>query len=522
MRPQARLSSALLPFTMALCLARFAPAQTNDALLEQGQRALQAKDFGGATEAFRKLVQRAPTAENYENLAGAEAPAGQLRLAIEDLRQSIRLGNRTGHVYYNLGLLFMQTRNSAAAIEPFRQAIALDPANLSARYGLGLALMASGDPAAAAAGIEETLILEQAPQDPQLWVLLVDAEFASGRSADALASTQKALQNIPDDPPLEVTLATICLRFRAVQRARELLENASESTPNSPEIALLLARASLMAAEPVEALAVLQGMAPADRKGTERLLLLGEARALSGELDKAANDLRLALHDEPNNPQCVAAYAWLQNLTGHYEETIATLTKARSIHPKASWIPYRIAVSYYFLGSYKQAEKASENVMELDPNYAPAYFVRGLSRLKENNFEGARNDFYRAVTLDPDNALFHRQLAMALYDSGKPLPANEQFDLALRLDPKDTEGYFWRAKSMEVLGEKEKAIADLNVVVNLSPGYAAAYAELADLYKGTGRPEKAAAVLAQQKQAGASSQPSGADTLLHGLPDTAP
>jgi tetratricopeptide (TPR) repeat protein len=520
MRHQASFAIALLPFTMAFCLGKSAPAQTNDALLEQGQRALQAKDFAGATEAFRQLVQRAPTGENYDKLANAEAAAGQLRLAIAHLQQSIRLGNRTSRAYNNLGILFMQAQEPAAAIEAFRQAVALDPANLSSRYGLGLALMTSGEPAAAAAQVQETL--ERAPQDTQLWALLVDAEFASGRSADALASTQKALQIIPGDQRLEVTLATTCLRFRAVQRARELLEDASESAPNSPEIALLLARASLMAAEPVEALAVLQGMVPADRKGTERLLLLGEAHALSGELDKAASDLRLALHDEPNNPQCLSAYAWLQNLTGHHEEAIATLTKARSILPKAPWIPYRIAVSYYFLGNYRQAEKACEDVMELDPKFAPIYFVRGLSRRKENNFEGSQSDFSQAVTLAPDNALFHRELAIALYHRGKPLPANQEFDIALRLDPKDAEGYFWRAKSMEILGEKEKAIADLIVVVNLNPGYAAAYAELADVYNGTGHPEKAAAVLAQLKQIGASSQPSGDDTLLHSLPDTAP
>ncbi len=515
MRPQSKFVLAI-----ALLLLTLARAQTNDDLLRQGLHALEARDFAGARQAFSLLVLRAPTPQNYENLASADAAGGQLGLAIQHLQKSIQLGNRTARAYYNLGLLFMQTPNPAAAAEEFRQAVALDPSNLAALYGLGLALMNSGHPAAAAALIEKTL--QHAPHDPRLWALLVTAQFAWGGSAHGVASTQKALQNVPDDPRLDVTLATICLRFQSVQRARELLEDADELIPNNPEIALLLARASLMAAEPIEALAVLQGMAPADRKGTERLLLLGESRALLGQLDKATDDLRLALHDEPDNPQCLAAYAWLQNLIGHPQEAIATLTKARPILPKAPWIPYRIAVSYYFLGNYAQAEKTCDAALQLDPKYAPVYFVRGISKLKENNFEGARNDFSQAVTLAPGNALFHRELAIALYDHGNAILANEQFDLALRLDPKDAEGYFWRAKSMESLREKEKAIADLNTVVNLNPTYAAAYTELADLYKSAGHPEKAAAVLAQQKQVGASSQPSGDDTLLHALPDTTP
>jgi tetratricopeptide (TPR) repeat protein len=511
---------ARFALSFLLFLLRFAHAETNDGLLQRGLRALQAQDFAGAEQAFLQLVQRAPTADNYNNLATAEAAAGQVGLAIGHLQKSIRLGNNTTPAHYNLGLLMMQSHRVDAATEEFRLAVALDPKYLPARYGLGVALMTSDHPREAAALIEKTL--EQDPHDARLWALLVNAQFAAHDSPKAVASTRSALQNLPNDPRLDVTLATICLRFRVTQRARELLEDAGELMPEDPEVALLLAKASLMAGEPVEALAVLQGMAPADRKGSERLVLMGEARALLGDLDKATDDLRAALHDAPNDPQCLSAYAWLKNLDGHYNEAITTLERARSVLPKAPWIPYGMAVSYYFLGQYGRAEKACAEVVELDPKYAPAYLVRGITRLKEKHVEGARSDFSRAVELAPDSSLFHRELGIALYDSGKASPAIKQFDIALRLDPKDAEGYFWRAKSKESLGEKENAIADLNTVVGLQPGYSDAYTELARLYTETGHPAKAAEALAQQKQMGASSQPSGDDTLLHTLPDATP
>jgi tetratricopeptide (TPR) repeat protein len=147
--------------------------------------------------------------------------------------------------------------------------------------------------------------------------------------------------------------------------------------------------------------------------------------------------------------------------------------------------------------------------------------LRGLAKLKEKHFEGARIDFARAVDLIPEDPLFHRELGIALYDSGKAALASEQFDFALRGNPKDAEGYFWRAKSLQARGEKEKAIADLNTVIELKPGYADAYTELAQLYSETGNPSRAAEVLAQQKQVGATSQPSGDDTILRILPDAA-
>jgi tetratricopeptide (TPR) repeat protein len=443
--------------------------------------------------------------------------AGQVDLAIAHLQKSIQLGNKTASAHYNLGILEMQAHQVDAAKAAFQQAIDLDPKYLPARYGLGVALMSSGHPREAAEVMQKTL--EQTPHEARFWALLVSAQFAAGDSTKAVVSTQNALQDFPDDARLDVTLATICLEYRVIQRARELLEDANELMPNDPEVALLLAKASLMAGEPAEALAVLQGMAPADRNSTERLLLMGETRALRGDLNSAADDLRVALNDAPRDPECLAAYAWLQSLQGQYEAALATLTKARSILPRATWVPYRMAVNYFFLGKFGQAANACQEALQLDPKYPPAYMLRGIIKLNEKHFEAARIDFATAVDLDPENPLFHRQLGIALYDNGKAAFAVGQFDIALRGNPKDAAGYYWRAKSLQAQGQKEKAIGDLNTVIDLQPGYAEAYTDLARLYSDTGRPSRAAEVLAQQKQVGASSQLAGDDSLLRTLPD---
>ena len=411
----------------------------------------------------------------------------------------------------------MQDHQVDAAKAALQKAVDLDPHYLPARYWLGVALLDSGQPRDAAAEMEKTL--EEKPHEARFWALLVSAQFAAGDSPKAIASTQKAVQDFPDDARLDMTLATICLRYQAVQRARELLENANELMPENPEAALLLAKASLMAGEPAEAQAVLEGMAPADRKGTERLLLMGETRALLGDLKSAEDDVQIALNDAPSDPECLAAYAWLQNLQGHFDAALTTLAKARSILPRTAWVPYGMAVSYYFLGKYEQTENACQEVLQLDPKYESAYLLRGIAKLEEKHFEAARIDFARGVDMAPDNPLLHRELGVALYDAGKAALAGEQFDFALRRDPKDAVAYFWRARALEAQGEKEKAIADLNAAIELKPVYTNAYTGLAQLYTETGRPSRAAEILARQKQAGAISQPSGDDTILHALPD---
>jgi tetratricopeptide (TPR) repeat protein len=492
-------------------------AQTNDDLRQRANQAMQARDYAAARQAILRLVEREPSADNYNHLATAEAAGGRVNLAITHLQKSIQLGNRTSSTYYNLGVLETQENQFDAAKVAFQHAVDLDPKYSPARFGLGTALLSSGHPREAAEVMQKTL--EQTPPEERFWVLLVSAQFAAGDSKTALASTRTAVENFPEDAPLDVTLATTCLRYRAVQRARELLEDASESMPNNPETALPLAKASLLAGEPIESLAVLQGMAPAERKSTERLVLMGETRALLGDLKSAEDDLRLALNDAPRDPECLAAYAWLQNFQGHYEAAITTLAKARSILPRAPWVPYRMGVSYLFLGKLGQSENACQQALQLDPKYSPAYMVRGMVKINEKHYQDATIDFTKAVDLAPDNPFYHRQLGIALYDSGKVARAGEQFDLALQGDPRDAASYYWRAKLLQAQGEKEKAIVDLNAVIGLEPDYAEAYTELARIYSETGQASRAAEVLAQQKKLGGSSQPSGDDTLLRTLPD---
>jgi tetratricopeptide (TPR) repeat protein len=507
----------LLALSILLSPGYRTQAQTNDDLRERANHAMQAKDYAAARQALLLLIEREPSAENYNHLATAEAAAGQVSLAIAHLQKSIQLGNRTASAYYNLGVMETQANRLDAAQAAFQHAIDLDPKHSSARYGLGMALLSSGHPREAAEVIEKTL--DKTHPEERFWVLLVNAQFAAGDSTKALASTRNAVENFPDDAPLDVTLATACLRYRAVQRARELLEDANESMPNNPETALLLAKACLLAGEPIEALAVLQGMAPAERKSKERLVLMGETRALLGDLKSAEDDLRLALNDAPRDPECLAAYSWLQNFQGHYEDAITTLAKARSILPRAPWVPYRMGVSYLFLGKLAQAESACQQALQLDPKYSPAYMVRGMVKITEKRYQDATMDFTKAVDLAPDNPFYHRQLGIALFDSGKAAPAGEQFDLAVHGDPRDAAGYYWRAKSLQARGEKEKAIADLNAVIELEPDYAEAYTELARIYSETGQASRAAEVLAEQKKVGAFSQPSGDDTLLRTLPE---
>jgi tetratricopeptide (TPR) repeat protein len=68
------------------------------------------------------------------------------------------------------------------------------------------------------------------------------------------------------------------------------------------------------------------------------------------------------------------------------------------------------------------------------------------------------------------------------YKGNRLKKAKDELDKAIQMDPKNPEAYFWRARTLIKMGQHDNAIADLQTVVELNPGYSRAYDNLGWLY----------------------------------------
>jgi protein O-GlcNAc transferase len=502
---------------LGMAFPRWAQGQGGQQAVQAGIDALQAHNFAAAERIFSQLVQAEPTGRNYAFLAIAEGANGKLDRAIADFNRSIQLGDHSPSSYYNLGVAYIEVRQPEDAIQELREAIRRDPTYPAAYYALGVALMGAGRAAEASRVFEEAL--RQTPSDPRLWAELVEAQFRSGNADQAVKTSQNAIEAVPNNPRLAVTLASLDLHHHRVQAARDLLEDANELMPQNAEVRLLLARTSLVAGEPLEALAVLHGLSVSGKQVEEELEMRGEAEALTGSFAAAQKDLASAVDHSPNNARYVTNEAWLLQLRGQYDEAIRVLRQARTLDPTTPLIPYRIAVSYFFLLQYAQAERYCREALRINPRFGSAYLLLGIAQLKEKAPRAALVDLERAVTLNPEEALFHRELAMAMFQAGNQAGAQKQLDEALSLDPKDAQSYYWRAKLLALQGAKRRAITDLNTSIELNPNYAEAYQDLAELYTETGQTQQAAKTLAAQKRQRTASLLNSSQGFLSSLPE---
>jgi tetratricopeptide (TPR) repeat protein len=113
--------------------------------------------------------------------------------------------------------------------------------------------------------------------------------------------------------------------------------------------------------------------------------------------------------------------------------------------------------------------------IELDPNYADAYYNRGLAHYDLKEYERAIEDYNKAIELDPNyvNAYYNRGLAY--YYLMQYERAIEDYNKTIELDPNYAHAYNNRGIAYYYLMQYERAIEDYNKTIALDPNDADAY-----------------------------------------------
>ncbi len=106
-----------------------------------------------------------------------------------------------------------------------------------------------------------------------------------------------------------------------------------------------------------------------------------------------------------------------------YEEAIAYLEKALrlsdgSVQDIDYDINYYLATAYFKNGQTQDALQSYDAILALRPKEIEAYYLRGYVKLCGGNFESAKEDFDKTISLDPQNYDRLIQIYIALVDNG--------------------------------------------------------------------------------------------------------
>ncbi|MEM4407813.1 MAG: tetratricopeptide repeat protein, partial [Candidatus Caldarchaeum sp.] len=181
-----------------------------------------------------------------------------------------------------------------------------------------------------------------------------------------------------------------------------------------------------------------------------------------------------------------------------YNKSLEYSLKATELAPDLSHSRRALAMSYYALGRYEEAEREAKKAIEIDPSDAEAYFVLwkatgkdpdseyirkaldlnpellmarndlGTAYLASGNYDKAVYHLRRTVNLNPDSALAHNNLGHALAEMGKTEDAIKEYKKAIEIDPYNDLAHSNLATALVKKGEIGDAIREYKKAVEIN------------------------------------------------------
>ncbi|GCL49493.1 tetratricopeptide repeat protein [Microcystis aeruginosa NIES-3804] len=198
--------------------------------------------------------------------------------------------------------------------------------------------------------------------------------------------------------------------------------------------------------------------------------------------EQALSVINQAISLVPNNPNYYNEKSGVLSRLKRYDEGLAAITQAINLAPRAAWYGNR-GVLYYNQQKYKLALDDYNKAIELNPNFAMAYYNRGVLYFNQKKYELALADCNKAIELN-------RNYADAYNNRGVLYRLQEKYELALAdyskaidINPNNAEAYNNRGNLYRLQEKYELALADYNKAIDINPNYAEAYYNRGILYR---------------------------------------
>ncbi len=101
---------------------------------------------------------------------------------------------------------------------------------------------------------------------------------------------------------------------------------------------------------------------------------------------------------------------------------------------------------------------------------------------RQKSWDQAIANYRKALELEPNDALTHYNLALALKYKGEARQAVDEFEAALRLKPKWADAQYGLGAAWYDLHDQSAAVKELHTAIGLAPANAAAHRLLARIY----------------------------------------
>jgi len=286
-------------------------------------------------------------------------------------------------------------------------------------------------------GAEETKVAKNATADPEAYQAYLKGRYYwNRRTAENIKKAIGQFKSATDRDP------NYALAFVGLADCYGVL-NEYAGAPSSETLPQAKAYAE-------RALAI-------DGQLAEAHATLGLVNDGSWQYADAEKEFKRAIELSPNYPTTYHWYSLLLKGLGRNDEAAAMIKRAQSLDPLSSVIAVNVSRMYQLQNNHEASIQNSLKLIELDPNFGPAYEYLALSYLKRGRNAEAIAAAEKAVELSNRSAISLADLGYVYALAGKRAEANEKIkELEEKYSRKEAIGQYL-ATVYVGLGDKDKA-----------------------------------------------------------------
>jgi len=275
-----------------------------------------------------------------------------------------------------------------------------------------------------------------------------------------------------------------------------------------------------------DAIALLQVLAAKTPRPAGVSHELGTVYYKKGDYLKAAEYLKQAVAEDPNDKEAVQLLGLSYYLAGRPAEAIPYLEKVQSWYPRANVdAAYILGISYIQAKDYPQARKAFATMFDVPADSGASYLITARMLFRQEFIPVAEDYAQKAIAADPKLPLAHELLgeihlfmskvpeaiedfrqelvinpasAPALYKLADGYSRVQKYDEAERLlqrsiwlDASSTGPYILMGKVLQKKGEPVLAIRTLQRAVTMDPNNPITHHLLGQAYRDIGKTDEA-------------------------------
>lgn len=216
-----------------------------------------------------------------------------------------------------------------------------------------------------------------------------------------------------------------------------------------------------------------------------------EANMGKKDWDKATDDIVNAIALDANNGK-VAKLLKKMDPSAITRLRIKFQLQSAQNPNSTTWPLYNAALHEYN-GLYKQAIKYYEETYRIDPS--ATYCLDRIAECygKDGQYENSLRTIDRALSADSDNVSLMTHKANYLYCLGRREESISLLDSALKKQPDYSTGYYERGWAKMNNGDRQGAIEDFSIAVQIDPNNVGSYMARGDMYCKIGKNDLAKA-----------------------------